>query len=177
VTPVIQETLTNDALLKTWRGGKHPELWGGYGDCFTVPVDRSVSLAEFVGAFYTTPLFRIERVILRFLAASPSTDEEIQQLMAGARATFAAWELSARTETQLLMSDRYGKTRSWFRVVPQAAGGTLLQFGSAVAAKPGAKGKSGMSSGFHVLLGFHRLYSRLLLQSARKRLLGRAATP
>jgi len=174
---VIQDSLADDALLKTWRGGRHPELWGGYGDCFTVPIDRRVSLAEFVGAFYTTPLFRIERLILRLLAASPSTDEEIGQLLAGSRNTFAAWELSARTETQLLMSDRYGKTRSWFRVVPQVSGGTLLQFGSAVAAKPGARGSFRMSNGFHVLLGFHRLYSRLLLQSARKRLLGRAATP
>lgn len=174
---VVQQTLTDDALLKSWRGGPHPERWGNYGDCFCVPIDRPVSLAEFVGAFYTTPLFRIERAILRVLAASPSTDEEIPRLLAGSRTTFAAWELSARTETQLLMSDRYGKTRSWFRVIPQASGGTLLQFGSAVAAKPGANGKSGMSGGFHALLGFHRLYSRLLLQSARKRLIRQAATP
>ncbi|MGH8263664.1 MAG: hypothetical protein ACRET4_09300 [Steroidobacteraceae bacterium] len=175
--PVMQEALADDALLKTWRGGRHPERWGDYGDCFSVPIDRRVSLAEFVGAFYATPLFRIERVILRLLAASPSTDEEIGQLLAGSRSTFAAWELSARTETQLLMSDRYGKTRSWFRVVPQASGGTLLQFGSAVAANPAAQGTSRMSTGFHVLLGFHRLYSRLLLQSAHKRLLRRVAAP
>ena len=174
--PVVQETLADDALLKTWRGGRHPDRWGGYGDCFTVPIERPVSLEEFVLAFYTTPLFRIERAILRVLAASRSTDEEIRQLMAGARDTFAAWEMSARTETQLLMSDRYGSTRSWFRVTPQAAGGTLLQFGSAVAAKAGTRGTSRMSTGFHVLLGFHRLYSRLLLRSARKRLLKRAAT-
>jgi len=175
--PVVQEALADDALLRTWRGGRHPERWGDYGDCFSALIDRPVPLADFVVAFYTTPLFRVERLILRLLAASPSTDEEIRQLMAGSRATFAAWERSARTETQLLMSDRYGKTRSWFRVVPQASGGTLLQFGSAVAAKPGANGSSGMSSGFHVLLGFHRLYSRLLLQSARTRLLRSAGTP
>jgi hypothetical protein len=169
--------LSDDALLKTWRGGRHPERWGGYGDCFSVPIAQPVSLAEFVSAFYTTPLFRVERAILRLLAASPSTDEEIRQLMAGARGSFAAWELSARTATQLLMSDRYGKTRSWFRVTPQAAGGTLLQFGSAVAAKPGVKSSSGMSTGFNALLGFHRLYSRLLLQAARKRLLRTGASP
>lgn len=174
--PVTQQALADDALLKTWRGGRHPERWGRYGDCFSILIERPVSLAEFVVAFYTTPLFRLERAILRFLASSPSTDEELRLLIAGARSTFAAWELSARTETQLLMSDRYGRTRSWFRVTPQAAGGTLLQFGSAVAAKPGAESSSEMSTGFNALLGFHRLYSRLLLKAARRRLLKGAAS-
>src|SRR6266850_4115181 len=93
--PVVQEALADDALLRTWRGGRHPERWGDYGDCFSALIDRPVPLADFVVAFYTTPLFRIERLILRLLAASPSTDEEIRQLLAGTRNTFAAWELSA----------------------------------------------------------------------------------
>ena len=168
---VLQETLAADALLKTYRGGKHPERWGNYGDCFSVSINQPVSLAEFVFAFYTTPLFRTERAILRVLAASPSTDDDVKQLLAGSRDTFAAWHLAARTETQLLMSDRFGKTRSWFRVTPLDSGGTLLQFGSAVAAKRNGNGQTGMSTGFHLLLGFHRLYSRMLLRSALRKLI------
>ena|SRR6266850_151549 len=69
---VLQGPLPEDPLLKTYRGGKHPELWGAYGDCFSASIDRSVSLAEFVVAFYIAPVFRIERLILHVLAGSPS---------------------------------------------------------------------------------------------------------
>lgn len=168
---VREEPLADDALLRTYREGKHPELWDGYGDCFFLGVDRPVSLARFVAAFYTSPLFRVERLILSLALGAPASDDDVRQLAAGARDTFAVWQVSARTETQLLMSDRYGRTRSWFRVVPQASGGTLLKFGSAVAAKRGAQGTGRMGGGFNLLLGFHRLYSRMLLRSARRRLL------
>jgi hypothetical protein len=168
---VLQEPLAEDALLKTYRGGEHPERWDGYGDCFTTPIDRRVSLSEFVVAFYTAPLFRCERLILRVLAGAPSSDDEARQLMAGSRDSFAVWRIAARTETQLLMGDRYGRTRSWFRVTPQQSGGTLLQFGSAVAARRSPDSAARMSSGFSLLLGFHRLYSRMLLRSATRRLL------
>jgi len=69
------------------------------------------------------------------------------------------------------MCDRYGKTRSWFRVVPQASGGTVLEFGSAVAARSAATDSVKMSRGFGVLLGFHRLYSRMLLAAASRRVI------
>jgi hypothetical protein len=40
--------VADDALLKTYRGGLRPERWGKYGDCFSVTVDRAVSLADFL---------------------------------------------------------------------------------------------------------------------------------
>jgi hypothetical protein len=167
---ILQKPVPEDALLRTYRGGQHPERWDGYGDCFVVPIDRAVSLAEFVFAFYTTPLFRIERLILRVLARAPSSDGEARQLAAGSRDSFAVWQLSERTATQLLMGDRYGRTRSWFRVTQQEPSGTLLQFGSAVAARRRANESEGMSARFNLLLGFHRFYSRMLLCSTRRRL-------
>jgi len=167
---VLQKPLPEDALLRTYRGGKHPELWGRYGDCFLVPIDRAVALAEFVVAFYTAPVFRIERWILRVFAGAPSTDQQARDLMAGSRNAFAVWSVAERTDTQLLMCDRYGKTRSWFRVTPWDSAGTLLQFGSAVAARRRTNGSPQMRAGFTVLLAFHRFYSKLLLRSACKQL-------
>jgi hypothetical protein len=167
---VLQEPLAEDALLKTYRGGKHPELWGAYGDCFSATVERRVALAAWVVAFYTARVFRIERAILRTLAGSPSTDEDARQLAAGLRDSFAIWQVAERTETQLLMSDRYGRTRSWFRVTPLDSGGTLLQFGSAVAATRRANQSLGMGARFNLLLGFHRFYSKTLLRSALRNL-------
>src|SRR3979409_160422 len=133
---IARQAVPNDALLKTYRGGVRPERWGAYGDCFAVSIDRAVSLADFVFAFYTSPLFRIERMLLRIFLKAPSTDAQARALADGSRSSFAVWYVGKRTATQLLMCDRYERTRSWFRVLPLAGGRTLLQFGSAIAAAP-----------------------------------------
>jgi hypothetical protein len=165
---VVREAVPEDALLKTYRGGVHPEHWGRYGDCFSVAVDRTASLADFVFAFYTSPLFRIERLMLRALVRAPSSDSEARRLADGSAATFAAWYVGERTATQLLMCDRYERTRSWFRVVPLGGGRTLLQFGSAVAAvRDSRTGAAAMGGGFGLLLGFHVVYSQALLHAAK----------
>ena len=176
--PVVeQQPVPDDALLRTYRGGNRPELWGRYGDCFTIEVDRAVTLTQWVFAFYTSPLFRIERFILRVLAKAPSNDLQAEDVASGRRETFAIWVVGARTKDQLLMCDRYGKTRTWFRSVPQASGGTMLQFGSAVAARTRPDGATGMSGGFKLLLEAHKIYSRALIGAAMKRAMARTLTP
>ena len=105
---IAQRPVAEDALLKTYRGGKHPERWGHYGDCFSVLVDGSVTLSEFVFAFYTSPVFRIERLILQVLVGAPSTDEQAREVAEGRGDSLAVWTVGERTPTQLLMCDRYG---------------------------------------------------------------------
>jgi hypothetical protein len=167
--PIVQETVPDDALLRTYRGGARPEHWGAHGDCFSVSVDRPVNLGDLVFAFYTSRIFRVERLILRLLAGAPSTDAEARAIADGSGTSFAVWRVGQRTATQLLMCDRYEKTRSWFRVVSMDGGRSLLQFGSAVAAKPdGRTGLAAMGGGFRLLMGFHVLYSRMLLNAARR---------
>jgi hypothetical protein len=169
---ITQESAPEDALLKTYRGGVHPERWGGYGDCFSVRVERAVSLQDFVFAFYTSPLFRIERWLLRAFIGAPSSDRGARAVADGSASSFAAWYVADRTATQLLMCDRYERTRSWFRVSAADGGGTLLQFGSAVAAggRDRGTGAAAKGGGFRLLLRFHVLYSRLLLNGARNAL-------
>ena len=165
---IAREALPQDALLNTYRGGVRPERWGAYGDCFSVTVERAVSLAEYVFAFYTSRVFRVERLILRLLAGAPSTDAEARAVAEGSGTSFAVWRVGQRTATQLLMCDRYERTRSWFRVVPLDGGRTLLQFGTAVAAKPDKRsGLAEVGVGFRLLMGFHVRYSRILLNAAR----------
>jgi hypothetical protein len=160
--------VADDALLKTYRGGLRPERWGKYGDCFSVTVDRVVSLADFVFAFYTSPVFRIERLLLRAFIGTSSSDSDARALADGSAASFAVWYVGKRTATQLLMCDRYERTRSWFRVVPLNGGRTRLQFGSAVAAaRDGRTGAMALGGTFQLLLGFHVLYSRALLRAAK----------
>ncbi len=49
----------------------------------------------------------------------------------------------------------------------------MLQFGSAVAARGGATGGTRMSGGFKVLLGLHKVYSKLLIGAAKHRAMSR----
>jgi hypothetical protein len=169
VFSVTQDAVPDDSLLRTYRGGARPDCWRGSGDCFAVSVDRVVSLAEFVFAFYTSPIFRIERLLLGIFAGAPSTDTEARLLAEGSGMSFAIWRVGERTATQLLMCDRYERTRSWFRVVPLKDGKTLLQFGSAVASRSGDRPGSRMRvSPFYLLLKVHVVYSQLLLHAAKR---------
>jgi hypothetical protein len=90
---VTQAAVPDDALLRTYGGGVRPECWRESGDCFGVSVDRVVSLAEFIFAFYTSPVFRLERIILGFLAGAPSTDSEARCLAEGFGTSFAVWRV------------------------------------------------------------------------------------
>ena len=156
-------------MLRTFRGAVHPERWGRRGDCFSVTVDRTVSLADFVLAFYTSPPFKLERWILRWLLRAPSTDADARALAQGSAQQFSVWYAGARTPTQLLMCDRYERTRSWFRVVPLHDGRTLLQFGSDLAAPPGSMRKNSMSGVRSLLFSLHTGYSHVLLCAAATR--------
>ncbi len=173
---ISREALPDDALLNTYRGGVRPERWGAYGDCFSVTIDRSVNLAEFVFSFYTSPIFQIERWLLRVFVGTPSNNAAARALADGAAASFAVWYVGQRTPTQLLMCDRYERTRSWFRVMPEGGEATRLQFGKAVAAiRYERTGTATLGGGFRILMRFHVLYSKLLLHAAKGALKRRAA--
>ena len=144
----------------------------GYTDCFVTDVDGRVAFEAYVGAFYTTHVFRIERFILRWLASRPSTDEDVARLADGTGSEFAAWRVERRAEDQLLLADFRGHTRSWLMVESlHDRGATRLYFGSAVLARrTDETGAQSLTPGYRMLLGFHRLYSRILLRAARARL-------
>jgi hypothetical protein len=162
--PVTRESLPETALLSTYAAS------GAYTDCYATTVPGDVELARFVEAFYVGQVFRLERLLLRWFAGRPSSDAEARAVARGETTRFAAWDVEARADGQLLMCDMAGRTRSWFMVAP-GAGGTCLYFGSAVVpVRDGATGEQRMGWPFGALLGFHRLYSRVLLSAARDRL-------
>ena len=130
--------------------------------------------AQYVQAFYTTAVFRLERFVLKWAVSKPSTDTQADELAAGARDAFAAWVVEARSGDQLLLSDYLGRTRSWLMTAPVATAGgpgTRLHFGSAVV--PLRNPRSGameLCLSYRALLGFHKIYSIVLLDAARRRL-------
>jgi len=153
------------ALLKAYGAGS------GYADCYFAEIDSHASLESFVLAFYTTPLFKLEQAILRWIASKPSSDADALQLAQGTSTKFAVWTVEERSSDQLLLADFSGRTRSWLMAQSLAAGdgkkGTRLYFGSAVVPRKNRHtGKQSMGLAFCALLGFHRAYSRLLLRSA-----------
>lgn len=145
---------------------------GAYADCYVAEMPIVVTHAQFVEAFYTTALFKLERLLLRLFLASPSTDAQARQLSEGKVSSFAAWSVEARADNQLVLSA--GRTRSWLMVTPSRdplSVGTQLFFGSAVVPPRASSGTGrGLGFAFTALLGFHRMYSRALLWSAQARL-------
>ncbi len=145
---------------------------GAYTDCYTMEIARPASLAEYIVAFYTTAVFKLERLLLAWFVARPSTDAEVQALASGQLKSFAAWDVEAREPSQILLTDYQGRTRSWLMSTPSPDGQTTkLFFGSAVVPVEDRRtGQNRMGSTFRALLGFHKLYSRVLLHSAVRRL-------
>jgi len=173
MTSISPCQLPTTALLRRYGGEQ------AYSDCFVTEVNRTVALAPYVEAFYTTALFKVERFLLRWFASLPSTDLDASQLAEGSTQAFSAWRVEDRTTDQLLLSDVTGRTRSWLMVAPPehvAGKGTRLFFGSAVLLFENPRsGEREMGFRFRALLGFHNLYSRLLLSAARARLLRQPA--
>jgi hypothetical protein len=145
---------------------------GGHADCFVTDIARPVTHAEFVAAFYTTWLFKLERLVLAWLVSKPSTDAEARALARGERDRFAAWFLEARAPDELLMHDFQDKTRSWLKVepLPGDPSGTRLYFGTGIRAVTDPGGAQRLGGSFRLLMGFHLLYARALLSTARSRL-------
>ncbi|MES2508390.1 MAG: hypothetical protein V4625_00605 [Pseudomonadota bacterium] len=160
--------LPEDALLRRYLGG------GAYADCYATAFAGPVSHADFVTAFYTTRVFKLERLLLSWLAKRPSSDAEVVAMACGRLASFAAWNVEARAPHQLLLCDFQGRTRSWLMTAPVPdSDATRLFFGSAVVPITNRRtGKATMGLAFRALLGFHKLYSQVLLRAAVRRLAG-----
>lgn len=159
--PIAEVALPAGALLARYSGGR------GYADCLVVTVPGRVTQAAFVEAFYTTALFRLERLVLAALLRRPSTDRQARALAAAETEAFAAWTVEARAPDQILLCDFLGSTRSWLMSAPDPAS-TTLWFGTAVV--PRGRG-GGLGAGFRLMLPFHRLYARALLRAAVRRVM------
>jgi hypothetical protein len=154
MSPVRRLPLPEHALLAKFARS------GAYTDCYVTAVPRNVSHAEFVEAFYTSWLFKLERLILTWFAEKPSTDPEARALSRGERENFAAWSVESRAGNQLVMLDFLAYTCSWLMVEERPAE-TVLYFGSGVMRRTLA---------FRLLMPFHKLYARALLGAAGARL-------
>lgn len=149
-----------DALLARYAG-----QGATYTDAFEVMSPHDIDLAAFISAFYTTWLFRLERAVLTVTLRRRIRDADVTALADGAN-RFAAWRVEDRSETQILMCDLSGHTRSWLAVSAKEGGVTRLVFGSAVVAAEGQQ----LGWFVRALVPLHRFYSKALLRLAERRL-------
>ena len=149
---------------------------GAFTDCYVTEVRGSVSQSDFIEAFYLGALMRFERRLIAWLLSKPSSNAHVRELATGQADHFAAWHVEGRTPTELLLQDQSGRTRSWL-MTQAMPGATRLYFGSALLPRVDRKtGDKRMGPLFKPLLGFHALYSRLLLSAAGSRLERRSAS-
>lgn len=154
---------------------------GAFVDCYMTEVAGPVGHAAFVEAFYTTRLFKLERLLLGLLARRPTSDRQAMELATGSRNDFAIWHVEQRRTDQLLLAEVTGRTKSWLMTVPQGMQGspdtaprTRLYFGSALVPRTDRQtGQKRFGVLFHLLLGFHRAYSKALLRACAARVTAR----
>lgn len=146
---------------------------GFFADCFAIEMNMDVSFSDYITAFYSTRIFKVERLILRIAVSAQSTDQEARQLGLGETNQFAIWRVAKRAENQLLMETK-GRTKSWFMIEDLGHKGTpktRLLFGSIVTPLNNAgSGKPKMGGLFSALTGVHTLYSKALLKATCSRL-------
>ncbi len=141
-----------------------------YCDCHATRIEASVSLQDFLYAFYTSSAFSIERKLLALALRVPSANEDARALAMGQSNRFSAWRVENRRDREILLRVPKTNTGSWLMVRPSpvdASDSTELLFGSVVFPRT-PETPFGMS--FRVLTRFHSFYSVLLLNTARKRL-------
>jgi len=137
----------------------------GYTDCFEVMSPVVIDLEGFVEAFYSTWLFKCERLVLGVVLRRAVRQADVIALAKGAE-SFAAWSVEKRDPIQILLCDMAGHTRSYLAVSQKQGGVTRLVFGSAVVAPEGQPTGVGMRA----LMPLHRFYSKCLLRLAERKL-------
>ena len=146
---------------------------GAHTDCFCTDIECLVTLEDFITAFFSTPIFKLERLLLRIFVGAKTTEEDVAALASGEASSFATWETEKRNQTQISLAVHNSPIRTWLKVEPKPETSTTqLYFGSAVL--PTLKDHSGRPKlGVFIcaLMGFHMLYSRILLWSAKRRLM------
>ncbi len=139
---------------------------GAYADCFEAKVTCDVpaddAFERFVFLFFDSPVFRLERAVLRLSGKAPKERNNPLALAQGDTDVFAVWRVHQRTETEILMAVPETPVRTWLSL--EKDGGTAeLRFGSAILSE---EGKDVPHWIFPVTLRAHLVYSRLLLRAA-----------
>lgn len=144
---------------------------GGYADCFVLEggEPNAPILGDYIFAFFNSPIFRLERVLLKTFLSAPSSTADVEALAFGGGVRLASWQLEERAEDQILLAVKNTPVRTWLMVSPPSpeGGPARIYFGTALV--PTERDKAGnptIPAMYRRFIFFHRAYSKLLLWSA-----------
>ena len=166
---VFESELPSNALSATYK------TQGAFVDCYYSEIAKDVSLDEYIQAFYTTPLFKLERSLLSLATFKRANDDGAVELSLGKSDHYSIWTVEGRESNQIMLLDFSGNTRSWLMVEDKKNEmGTRLYFGSVVVPKDRKNnGQASLGKLFHFFGSFHKIYSKALLSAAYRKLLNR----
>lgn len=139
-----------------------------YADCYSVNLPCEADLSAYLTAFFSLPIMRLERLIIAAMG-TPSRAQDVAALASGASDQLAIWKVEQRTEDQIVMRVSGGRIRTWL-MRENTNDGTRLYFGSSVEPIEKPDGTVTLGPSIKTLEGFHRLYSRILIAGAARRL-------
>ena len=73
-------------------------------------------MSDFIEAFYKTPLFRLERVVLSLAPKGRMLDADVTALSKGLTDRISIWEVETRHDAQIFLSA--GGAKPWLMVQP-----------------------------------------------------------
>jgi len=148
---------------------------GAFVDCYYIDIPKEVTLEQYIQAFYTTFLFKVERSVLSLVTFTLAKDSEAVDLSLGKTERYSIWTVEKRKSDQILLCEFTENTRSWLSVKVIKVEGvitTRLYFGSVVIPKSVSEnGEGNFGFIFHLLGKFHKVYSKSLLNAAYKKLI------
>jgi hypothetical protein len=175
MSKVFETELPSHALTASYKEQ------GAFFDCYYIDIEKEISLDKYIQAFYTTPLFKLERSLLSLATFKHGKDDDALQLSQGKIDHYSVWTVEGRESNQIMLRDFTGNTRSWL-MVKKASGSdcdsnkdrgisTRLYFGSVVVPKGVTEsGQGSFGVLFHLFGKFHQLYSKALISAAYRRL-------
>jgi hypothetical protein len=165
---IIETELPSEALSTRYQEQ------GAFVDCYYIDIAKDISFEQYIQAFYTRTLFKLERCLLSLATFKRTKDEDAVELSLGKTDQYSIWTVEGREYNQIMLRDFTGNTRSWLMVKKLSENnvGTRLYFGSVVVPKDVTKdGQGSFGVLFHLLDKFHKIYSRALLRAAYRKLL------
>jgi hypothetical protein len=169
MSKILEAEIPNNALSARYKKE------GAFVDCYYIDIPNDVTLEQYIKAFYTTPPFKVERTILSIITRRSATDQDAAELALGNSERYSIWTVEDRDINQILLREFTGATRSCLMVEPSSTDTeamTRLFFGSVVIPKKVLEnGQGSFGLLFHLLGGFHKLYSKVLLKAAFNKLL------
>eukprot|EP00045_Choanoeca_perplexa_P002911 m.27622 g.27622 ORF g.27622 m.27622 type:complete len:189 (-) comp11764_c0_seq1:101-667(-) len=162
---VSRRDVPNGSFLKSMKDE-------GYNcDTFVLPLPNAppADLNKYIRAFFSSPVFQLERYVLQYAAGISIEDQDIRKCGFEVGDKLGVWGVTERCDNEALALWSQGSTDgcSWWRLEHTREGDPVLMFGSGIRTNNASKA---YRLAMVPLTQGHYLYSRILLWSTGRNL-------